>query len=68
MILIHRLFSEYDVSDWPGLDTGINEDLQITTDLRSVMSEMLNKRLGGTDIGTVFPGFTGATLVNAFLS
>lgn len=55
------------ISDWPGLDIGVNEDLQITTDLRSVISEMLNKRIGGTSVGTVFPGFTGPTTVNAFL-
>ncbi|MEM7565573.1 MAG: DUF1501 domain-containing protein, partial [Pseudomonadota bacterium] len=56
------------VSDWPGLDTSISEDLQITTDLRSVLSEMLIKRLGGSDINQVFPGFSGVTSVNAFLS
>lgn len=56
------------ISDWPGLDIGVNEDLQITTDLRSVIGEMLGKRLGGTDLGQVFPGFTGPTGVNAFLS
>jgi len=55
------------ISDWPGLDIGINEDLQITTDLRTVISELLNKRLGGTDVDTVFPGFSGPTDVNAFL-
>ena len=55
------------ISDWPGLDIGINEDLRITTDLRTVIWEMLDKRLGGTDIGTVFPGFTGPSSVNAFL-
>ncbi len=55
------------ISDWPGLDIGVNEDLQITTDLRTVISEMLDKRLGGTDVGAVFPGFTGPTSVNAFL-
>lgn len=59
------------ISDWPGLATAdleLGEDLRITTDLRSVLSEMLTKRLGGTDIGTVFPGFNGPTSVNAFLS
>ncbi len=56
------------ISDWPGLDIGVNEDLQITTDLRTVISEMLDKRLGGSNIGTVFPGFSGPTTVNAFLS
>jgi len=55
------------ISDWPGLDIGVNEDLQITTDLRTVISEMLNKRLGGTSVGSVFPGFTGPTTVNAYL-
>ncbi len=55
------------ISDWPGLDIGQNEDLQITTDLRTVITELLNKRLGGTDVGTVFPGFTVPTYVNAFI-
>lgn len=58
------------ISDWPGLDLPnleLGEDLRITTDLRSVISEMLNKRIGGTNVGTVFPGFTGPTDVNAFL-
>jgi uncharacterized protein (DUF1501 family) len=55
------------ISTWPGLDIGVNEDLQITTDLRSVITEMLNKRLGGTNVNTVFPGFVGATDVGAFL-
>lgn len=55
------------ISDWPGLVVDEeNEDLIITTDLRSVISELLIKRLGGTDVGTVFPGFTGPTDVNAF--
>ncbi len=55
------------ISTWPGLDVAANEDLQITTDLRSVFSELLNKRLGGTTVGSVFPGFTGSTDANAFL-
>jgi len=59
------------ISDWPGLDFAnleLGEDLRITTDLRSVIAEMLNKRLGGTDVSTVFPGFAGITDVNAFLT
>jgi uncharacterized protein (DUF1501 family) len=58
------------ISNWPGLDLPnleLEEDLRITTDLRSVIAELLNKRLGGTDVGTVFPGFTGVNDVNAFL-
>ena len=58
------------VSNWPGLDAPnleMGEDLQITTDLRTVLSELLTRRLGGTDISTVFPGFTGPVSANVFL-
>ena len=57
------------ISDWPGLapaNLEYGEDLAITTDLRTVITELLNKRLGGTDVGTVFPEFTVPTYVNAF--
>jgi len=59
------------VSDWPGLaiaNLEMGEDLKITTDLRTVLSEMLIKRLATTDISAVFPGFTGSTNENVFLS
>jgi uncharacterized protein (DUF1501 family) len=55
------------VSDWPGLratDLEMDEDLRITTDLRTVLSEMLIKRIGGTDVSSVFPDFTGPTATN----
>ena len=55
---------------WPGLGVGQlynDEDLAITTDLRSVISEMLTKRLGGTDLNTVFPGFSGPNTANVFM-
>lgn len=60
------------ISTWPGLDLANGdlengEDLRITTDLRSVISELFVKRLGGTNVGTVFPGFAGPTDVGAFL-
>jgi uncharacterized protein (DUF1501 family) len=58
------------VSDWPGLatpDLALGEDLRITTDLRTVLAEMLTSRLGGTDLDTVFPGFSGPTSANVFL-
>jgi uncharacterized protein (DUF1501 family) len=58
------------ISDWPGLDVANldqGEDLRITTDLRSLLAELLNKRLGGTDVSRVFPGFGGVTDVNALL-
>ncbi len=44
--------------NWPGLDIVANEDLQIATDLRAVLLELFDKRLGGTDRDAVFPGFT----------
>lgn len=34
-------------------------DLAITTDYRSVLGELLAKRMGNTDIESVFPGFSG---------
>ena len=57
---------------WPGLaptDLYNDEDLQITTDLRSVLSEMLTKRLGAnaSDLGSIFPGFSGPNTANVFL-
>ena len=63
-------------SDWPGLtpdapgipgDLYLGEDLQITTDLRTVISELLEKRLGGTNVGAVFPGFVRPPDLGAFL-
>ena len=59
------------IADWPGLasaDLYLGEDLAITTDLRTLLSELLVKRLGGSDISQVFPGFTGATSANLFLN
>jgi uncharacterized protein (DUF1501 family) len=45
---------------WPGLHNDQlydHADLAITTDYRQVLSEMLTKRLGNTNISSVFPGF-----------
>jgi uncharacterized protein (DUF1501 family) len=47
-------------ADWPtlapeALDDG---DLEITTDYRDVLSEVLIKRLGNTAIDQIFPGYT----------
>jgi uncharacterized protein (DUF1501 family) len=61
------------VSDWPGLDIPdleMGEDLKITTDLRSVLSELLTKRLGATttELGTVFPDFNDPNSANVFLN
>jgi uncharacterized protein (DUF1501 family) len=45
---------------WPGLaDHQLNEgrDLMLTTDFRSVVSEILAKHIGVTDLNAVFPSF-----------
>jgi uncharacterized protein (DUF1501 family) len=45
---------------WPGLaDHQLNDgrDLALTTDFRSVLSEVLAKHIGVTDLTAVFPGF-----------
>ena len=46
---------------WPGLNPGdlFDGDLAITTDYRSVLSELLIKRMGVSDVTDVFPDFTG---------
>ncbi len=59
------------IADWPGLATAdlhLGEDLAITTDLRTLLSELLTKRLGGSDVSQVFPGFSGPTSANLFLN
>mgnify|MGYP001609885431 CR=1 FL=1 len=46
-------------ADWPGLSTEILEgpgDLPVTTDYRDVLSDLLERRLGSTTVGEVFPG------------
>lgn len=48
---------------WPGLHNDQlydRADLAITTDYRQVLSELLTRRLGNTEIGTVFPGYAPA--------
>jgi len=45
---------------WPGMSEGglyEGRDLAVTTDYRSVLSEILTKHLGNHDLGKVFPGF-----------
>jgi uncharacterized protein (DUF1501 family) len=42
---------------WPGLQAEIDSDLLVTTDYRSVLSEVVVSRFGAST-GTVFPGFT----------
>ncbi len=44
-------------SRWPGLTTGADADLLVTTDYRSVLAEVVSTRFGA-DVSRVFPGFT----------
>lgn len=47
--------------DWPGLAPGQLAwpgDLEITTDYRTVLAEVLARRMGNARLGDVFPGFT----------
>jgi hypothetical protein len=49
---------------WPGLATEQlydNRDLQITTDYRRVLSEILIRRLGNPNLGTIFPNYADYT-------
>jgi uncharacterized protein (DUF1501 family) len=45
---------------WPGLGAGSlsDGDLTVTTDYRSVLSEILSSRFDGVSVPGVFPGFT----------
>ena len=44
--------------DWPGLINTGNGNLPVTIDYRDILSEIVSKRLGNQDLGTVFPGYT----------
>jgi len=47
--------------DWPGLQPEQlyeGRDLRVTTDFRTVLSELVAGQLGNRDIAHVFPGFT----------
>lgn len=46
-------------TSWPGLSAGAlvaPGALDVTTDYRDVLAEVLTKRLGNSNVGTVFPG------------
>lgn len=48
--------------EWPGLGPDQlydRRDLAITTDYRRVLSELLIRRLGNPNLGSIFPGYTG---------
>jgi len=43
---------------WPGLGTGTDDDLAVTTDYRQVLGEVLGSRFPARSLPAVFPGFT----------
>ena len=46
--------------DWPGLERELlyeGRDLNVTTDFRAVLSELVSKQMGNRQLETVFPGF-----------
>jgi uncharacterized protein (DUF1501 family) len=48
--------------DWPGLQPEQlyeGRDLNVTTDFRTVLSELVHKQMGNRDLNHVFPGFSG---------
>ncbi|WP_213000749.1 DUF1501 domain-containing protein [Winogradskya consettensis] len=49
---------------WPGLGDRslVDGDLKVTTDYRAVIAEILQKRCGLTNVGSVFPNVTPTTL------
>jgi uncharacterized protein (DUF1501 family) len=49
---------------WPGMSEDRlyeGRDLAVTTDYRSVLSEILTKHVGNRDVGKVFPGFDASS-------
>lgn len=50
---------------WPGLSNdalNMGADLEITTDYRQVLSEIMLRHLGTTDLAVIFPGYQAAPL------
>ena len=47
--------------EWPGLTTTINGDVVIANEYRTVLAEIIAKRLRPVDLATVFPGFSVPT-------
>lgn len=57
--------------DWPGLEREQlyeGRDLNVTTDFRAVLSELVAKQMGNREIATVFPGFQPGTPRNLLLA
>lgn len=57
--------------EWPGLapkDLVFSGDLNITTDYRAVLAELLRKRFGQNDFQQVFPGWVPSQELDLFVS
>jgi len=57
--------------DWPGLEREQlyeGRDLNVTTDFRSVLAELVAKQMGNREIASVFPGFNGARSRNLLMA
>ncbi len=51
--------------DWPGLEKEQlyeGRDLNVTTDFRTVLSELVMKQMGNREVATVFPGFNARAM------
>ena len=49
------------LTSWPGLGAGQlyqSIDLNVTIDYRNILAEIVQNRLGNSDLASVFPGFT----------
>ncbi|MEQ1895107.1 MAG: DUF1501 domain-containing protein, partial [Planctomycetota bacterium] len=59
-VMGHRVNGGQVYADWPGLteDDLDNGDLQITTDYRDIVGEVLQEVLGVPNLATIFPGYT----------
>ena len=57
-------------TDWPGLGSAqlYQGDLDVTTDIRTVMSELLVKRGQEVNLAAVFPGFVPGPYLGCFAS
>jgi uncharacterized protein (DUF1501 family) len=54
---------------WPGLADAdlFNGDLDVTTDYRQALSDLITQRLGGADLDAVFPGYAQGASTGLFL-
>jgi uncharacterized protein (DUF1501 family) len=64
MLMSDHVIKRPVVATWPGLYPEQLErgDLQVTLDYRSVLHEILTKRLYIPDTASIFPAFTPASL------